>query len=463
MTHYEQYIVHELDPEGDVVLILRTPNAPLAAWVENEELLAASEPHHSSTLHQLQEYDRRGWSKKKRKKSAKDRIPSFWLLGKAIPLFWALDFGISNSDPSIPEPSNFNWPPPQPEPDPHNEPTPDDEPAPEDEPTPWGKFAHDSEAVTATDKGQEIEVRMKLSSKHLALTSMHFKKILLSPGKEGVVLSSSTYTINALECNVEPMLILMNIIHGRVRSVPRSISLEMLVQIAVIVDYYDCHEVVELFADCWIRELSHSLPEEYGRDLLLWLAVSWIFSQKALFKAMTEVAVRKSKGPVQTLGLPIPSRIVGMLIVRQDEECLTELTNSVETIDQQRQELLDRMIHGLHNLLLYSYDRTKCSFECSSMLLGALTRQMHTHGLLNPKPAKPFLGHSVDGITSTVRSFVSPKWGEPGSYSEHECTLATFLDPCVSSVVDGIEGLELEEFQFPPVQSRATSRSSGGG
>lgn len=99
------------------------------------------------------------------------------------------------------------------------------------------------------------------------------------------------------------------------------------------------------------------------------------------------------------------------------------------------------------------------------MLLGALTRQMHTHGLLNPKPAKPFLGHSVEATASNVRSFISPKWGEAGSYDsyrDHECTLATFLDPCVSSVVDGIEGLELEEFQFSQVQPRAASRSSGG-
>lgn len=314
MTHCELYTVHELDPDGDVVLILRNPTAPLALWVENEELLAASEPYHSWTLHQLQEYDRRGWSKKKRKKNGKEPIPSFWPLGKAIPLFWALDFGTSNSDHIIPASTGFNWP------------SPPSDPVPDEEPTPGAKPAVGINDITSAEEGPKGDVRVQLSSKHLALASTYFKEMLLSPGKEGVVLSSSTYTINAPECNVEPMLILMNIIHGRVRSVPRSVSLEMLVQIAVIVDYYDCHEVVELFADCWIRELSHSLPTEHGRDLLLWLAVSWVFSQKALFKTMTEVAVKKSKGPLQTLGLPIPSRIVGILIVWQDEECLTELT-----------------------------------------------------------------------------------------------------------------------------------------
>lgn len=40
------------------------------------------------------------------------------------------------------------------------------------------------------------------------------------------------------------MLILMNIIQGRNRSVPEIINLEMLARLAILVDYYDCHEVL---------------------------------------------------------------------------------------------------------------------------------------------------------------------------------------------------------------------------
>lgn len=306
--------VHELDRDGDVVLILLSRSPPFAVWDEGGGFVATSTPRPPKVLASLQRLDLDecwGWgafsSKRKKKKRSmqqsitviEEPIPSSWRLEEDITMFWSLDRG------TPPEPSTKE--PPEPPADIRGA----RNPSPRDESDTGSEPSLDDNDVTTANKDPEIEVRMKLSSKHLILASTYFKKMLHDPWKEGIALASSSYTINATEWGIEAMLILMNIIHGRVRSVPRSISLDILAQIAVLVDYYDCHEVVELFSECWIRDLSHNLPDEYGRDLILWIAISWVFSQETLFEAMTEVAVKKSKGPLQTLGLPIPQRIVG--------------------------------------------------------------------------------------------------------------------------------------------------------
>jgi hypothetical protein len=97
--------------------------------------------------------------------------------------------------------------------------------------------------------------------------------MLEGPWEESTASSDSRRIITASEWDADAMLILMRIIHGRIRHVPRSISLEMLAKIAVLVDYYDCHEVVVLWSECWIENLSHELPDTNCRNLILWISM----------------------------------------------------------------------------------------------------------------------------------------------------------------------------------------------
>ncbi|KAK7972426.1 hypothetical protein PG988_006560 [Apiospora saccharicola] len=227
---------------------------------------------------------------------------------------------------------------------------------------------------------------------------------------------SKTCTLEAFDWDADAMLILMNIIHGRTRRVSRSISLEMLAKIASLVDYYDCHEIVELYADCWISNLKHNLPKEYSRDLVLWLSISCVFSQGSLFQTLTKVVMEEAR----------------------------------DALDQRRQKSLDGIISGLHDLLSYFDSRTSCSFECSSILLGALTRQMQRRGFLDPKPTRPYLGYSVAETTKALCSFKSPEWASRrGRFSDkHRCSLDNFMDATVKSIGDDVEGLKLEEKAF---------------
>lgn len=121
------------------------------------------------------------------------------------------------------------------------------------------------------------------------------------------------WTIKATDWDDEAVTILMNILHHRTRVAPRIISLEMLAKITVLVDYYGCHEAVELWVETWMAKLDPNMPEYYSRDLLLRLTVATVFSDHESFSTLTKFAIRRSRGPIHTLSLPIPQQIVGEL------------------------------------------------------------------------------------------------------------------------------------------------------
>lgn len=157
-----------------------------------------------------------------------------------------------------------------------------------------------------------IELRLKVSSKHLTLASRRFKVMLSGNWLEArIVHPDGCRHVNMEGFDPTALKILMNILHGRTRKVPRSIELELLAKIAVLVDDLECYEEVEVFSDLWIRELEHSIPDELGRDLVLWILISVVFRQLRLFQITTRTAILWSTGPIESLGLPIPQTVIG--------------------------------------------------------------------------------------------------------------------------------------------------------
>lgn len=58
----------------------------------------------------------------------------------------------------------------------------------------------------------------------------------------------------------------------------------MLAKVAVLADYYECKEAVNILADTWIKALEDNVPTTYSRDLFLWLWISWFFQLPAQLK-----------------------------------------------------------------------------------------------------------------------------------------------------------------------------------
>ena len=168
-------------------------------------------------------------------------------------------------------------------------------------------------------------LRIRVSSKHLALASLYFKRNLESGMSESHTLNSEG-RVDFLMDDEDPeaMLIIMNVIHGRTRQVPRCVDLDMLTKIAVLVDYLECHEAIEPFSDMWIDDLKGSIAVTYSNALIQWLCISLIFQKESQFSAMTRTAIRQTKGPIQTLGLPIREGMVGEWSLRPKKRADTD-------------------------------------------------------------------------------------------------------------------------------------------
>jgi hypothetical protein len=160
------------------------------------------------------------------------------------------------------------------------------------------------------------QLQLKVSSKHLMVASPRFKKMLSGDWVEAKTIHPDGYRHVELEgFDPEGTQIVLNILHGKTRRVPRTVDLELLAKIAVVVDDLECHEEVEVFSDMWIAKSRASVPIEYDRDLILGILVASVFRKPDLFKSTTRTAILWSPSPIQTLGLPIRQSVVGETVV----------------------------------------------------------------------------------------------------------------------------------------------------
>lgn len=173
----------------------------------------------------------------------------------------------------------------------------------------------ETQPATETDRPK---ARMRVSSSHLTLASAYFKVMFRGDWKEKHTLSSDGSVSISMEHWPSEMLILMNIIHGHTFKIPRALPLEKLAKLAVLVDYYQCFEVVEVYSEMWINHLNADFPKAYSRDLILWICISEVFRRPEQYKAATRIAIRESHGPIPTLGLPITTKTVGTFMYPWD-------------------------------------------------------------------------------------------------------------------------------------------------
>jgi hypothetical protein len=159
------------------------------------------------------------------------------------------------------------------------------------------------------------EIHMLVSSKHLMLASPVFKAMLQHNNfKEGDTLrSSGKAKVELPDDDPAALRILLDIIHGRVRQVPRQVNLKIMTELSVIVDKYQMLEVVELYVELWMSTLKSSVPTFFTADLLAWLNISWVFGLADIFKQISRIAMRGSTDlfGARESHLPIPQPVFG--------------------------------------------------------------------------------------------------------------------------------------------------------
>jgi len=165
----------------------------------------------------------------------------------------------------------------------------------------------------APSESIQPDVVYKVSFQHLICTSPKFKSELTS-WSESRKKDDGFYHVGTEGWNPEALVIFLNILHLRYRQVPRSLSLELLAEIAKLVDYYRCWEAFDLIADVWITQVrkTHPVPMNYCRELMLWMLISWVFKLDTEFASTTLRALRQNgEENIRDMELGIPPAITG--------------------------------------------------------------------------------------------------------------------------------------------------------
>lgn len=157
------------------------------------------------------------------------------------------------------------------------------------------------------------EYTYQVSSRHLILASPFFRAALTKGWKETHILGThGSVTFTVYDWDDQALMIFLNIIHGQHRDLPWKIGLELLAKVTVIADYYQCIDAIQFMALSWYAFLKPTCSDLVRpKDIVLWLWVSWVLRLPEQFRKVGAMAKDQLGERMDSLGLPIPRRILG--------------------------------------------------------------------------------------------------------------------------------------------------------
>ncbi|KAL9565684.1 hypothetical protein ACKAV7_009866 [Fusarium commune] len=233
------------------------------------------------------------------------------------------------------------------------------------------------------------------SKKHLTLASRRAAKLFSSQFKEASVEPDGLYHWKFEGIfNHEAFALVLKIIHGKTRGIPRTIKLDLLADIATIVDDLQCHEAVAFFSENWLLWWPSGSEKARGKELAQLILSSFVFEHASLFENYTKLAIRHSDDVPSTFGLPIRADVSSQ-------------------IENTRTEIFEHLFDGLEKLHARILDGSVgCNAACQAMRLGSLLQAMKKLGL-HPRPPSPFPKLSLDALLTSLATVQSPAYFGP--------------------------------------------------
>ncbi|KAF4447873.1 hypothetical protein F53441_8623 [Fusarium austroafricanum] len=296
----------------------------------------------------------------------------------------------------------------------------------------------DSQNKGGSDSNKEpIEIRIRVSSHQLSLVSPVFKKMLQGPFKEGTSPTSSSeppiQEISASDWNVHALVIVLYIIHGRQHLAPQRVSLRFLVDVAVIVDYYDCANSVCLVVQLWDSLLPENQRNQSNTEFfILRLYISWVFSLSESFSRMAAWYLRTGQGIdlVETYDLPVAAILAKLDLKRR--AFINEILTILNAIAKQ---------HRLGKM-------TCKIFECRAMVYGSMQIGISEMKSANPLLDSPlYKGYSVADVISLVKQFPHTNWRLLSQQSAHQCSVRSLMAQTFTNIEKGMGQSKLSDFQ----------------
>lgn len=125
----------------------------------------------------------------------------------------------------------------------------------------------------------------KVHASFLREASPVFTSLLSPKFAEGQALMSNPSALCEINlCDDDPdcMQLVLNVIHGKSKKLPQRVSAHQIVDLALIVDKYFLHEVMELPLDRWLTPTKHD-------DLYSFLSAAILLNHPASFSETTRL------------------------------------------------------------------------------------------------------------------------------------------------------------------------------
>ncbi|KAL3464820.1 hypothetical protein BJX64DRAFT_286008 [Aspergillus heterothallicus] len=300
-------------------------------------------------------------------------------------------------------------------------------------------------------KKQPLHIRA--SSKHLTLACSYFANMLDSDFNKGACLRENGHVKLQIDHpNGLAFLVLMLIIHGRPRYVPQKLSRRTLADVAVLVDYYQCHDAVELLSGIWIENIP-GIIHTGCTGYLDWVIISWVFARDSAFKEATGYLIMLSDSTISAPGLPLPGNILehmnkhrldtlqGLVdsLHEVHKKCATGCLKALSTANNTPEICSCDSYYASHSIYGRDYDLNPNGNDiCTYTVLGSLTKSMMEMSLLTPKPEPPFEHVNNNSLKKTVR-----KHGISTDWYHARTKRCPYLLPSVQSCQGDVSALQL--------------------
>ncbi|KFZ16545.1 hypothetical protein V502_05040 [Pseudogymnoascus sp. VKM F-4520 (FW-2644)] len=306
-------------------------------------------------------------------------------------------------------------------------------------------------AVSSSSPTQELElgsqpVQMRVSSKHLIHASCTFCTSLNSFSAGHMLQTERNVTLTFPDEEPDVMIVLLHIIHGQNRKVPRQVSLAMLTKLAAAVNYHRIQEAVELFADIWMEDLKKCpLPTSYTSEVLPWLFIFWVFRKKDGFRNMTRILHQESDDNLEDEANAVP----------------TIPASIISTIQIHRINGIKNLIRVIRDLISkYSGADTLCDndwWACDAFVLGMIIKSSAAIGVW-PQTDHTYPGLTYKAMVKRIQQIKVPvNCGNPmRPVSDDDDSdlhgIKEVIKASMKTIEDQMSGLELEHFL--PTQDR---------
>ena len=155
---------------------------------------------------------------------------------------------------------------------------------------------------------------LRVSSAHLTLKSRVFRAMFADDkyGEAVCLRDQGWIELPLPEDDYDAFTVIVNIVHGHLWQVPKSIDLSLLAKIATLVDKYEWHEIMIIWAETWFISLGGPYETSMGEDFMPWLWVCWVFGREDEFEFLTRFAMKQATHDEQfqgSLAFPVPCSV----------------------------------------------------------------------------------------------------------------------------------------------------------